>query len=820
MQPATIPHRARSPWLLLALLPWLPAQAALAAAGKAVFVAGEVRVERAAAPAPGLPLAQGDAILTGDIVVTGDASRAQLLMADGARIALRAGSRFQVDELRLPAAVGAPGQARAVDADGRSVTTLLKGGFRTRTGSIGKQDPAAYEVRTPVGVLGIRGTEYVAVLCQAGDCSDAPGVRPGELIRDGLYLGVFSNGIVFRATGQDPLALAPGEFLFIPLDEPGSEVLPAPPPFLLEDGQGELGLPGTPVDGPAPAAPPGAGPQELGDIGSRRAPAGEGPGAGEDGDSAAPDLPVGGTGPDGQPVDLTPGTLPPQSATPLLNDVAFGLGLFADFGTLVGSDSGNEDTILLDAGSLLAFPAQLPSDAGPLTLAFAIGSSASTDLGSASGLSWGRWSGGSLEASINGGGLVSEDLETQSLHWITREPAVEPPVLPVSGAVPFQLIGATTPTDVAGETGVIGGASLAADFTGGSVAMTLAVQINGLAWYAAGSAPLDGGPLFTGAFSSASIGGTLPVTGGFAGFLAEPAGAPGTLTAGLSWSLADLLGERPVLTGVLAFGPGSGQPLPAPQQRRDIAIAGGLQGQLGTLAGVQANQPGDYDINADLDLVRLGGLAAVLDEPLPANYAIGSAGIAESGVDPATLLRWGRWSGGIAEVTDDLGNTIPLDLQQASLHWVTSPNADNPPVLPQSGLATYSLVGATTPTSNAGETGVLGAATFSADFTNQQVESTISLQMGPNTWQATGAGSIGGQAGLPDHQFSGFYEGVLITGPTTDVGFGDFSGFFSGPGASALLPDLPGGAGLTYSLSDSDIVETIQGILIFQSPRD
>lgn len=563
MQSAHTLHRHFSSLLLVVLL-CLPAHATLAAVGKAVFVAGEVLVERAGTPAPGLPLDRGDTLLAGDIVVTGEASRAQLLMADGARVALRAGSRYQVNELELPAAVGAPGQARAVEADGRSIATLLKGGFRTQTGSVGKREPAAYEVRTPVGVLGIRGTEYVAVLCQAGDCSDAPGVRPGELVRDGLYLGVFSNGIVFRSQGQPPRELGPGEFLFIPLDESVMEVLPAAPAFLTEDGHGALLLPGAPPD----AMPPRA----FDDLGTRRAPARDGSDVDGQRDDQAPNLPVGGTGPDGEPIDLTPGTLPPQSAIP--------------------------------------------------------------------------------------------------------------------------------------------------------------------------------------------------------------------------------------------------------PQRRDVAVAAGPFGQAEFLTGVQGNPPEGYELDAGLDLVRFQAPLPDSGVPGPGSFAIGSATTAESGGDGETLLRWGRWSGGIANVTDGLGNTQPLDLQQASLHWVLSPNADDPPVIPQAGSASYSLVGATTPTSNTGESGILGAATFNADFTNQQVQSTISLQMGDNTWDALGSGSIGGQGGLPAHQFSGFYDSVQITGPNNDVGFGEFSGFFSEPGASPQLPNLPGGAGLSYSLSDSDLIETIQGVLIFQSPAD
>jgi hypothetical protein len=812
MQSAPSNDRLLFPQFLLLLLLWSPAQAALAAAGKVLFVAGEVSLERAGAPAPGLPLAQGDSILAGDIVVTGLAARAQLLMADGARVALRASSRYQVDELSLPATVGAPGEARAVAADGRSVATLLKGGFRTQTGSIGKQDPAAYEVRTPVGVLGIRGTEYVAVLCQAGDCNDAPGVRPGELVRDGLYLGVFRNGIVIRQPGQPPRDLGPGEFVFIPLDEPGIETLPGALPFLLEDGHGELDLPGAPAD----ATPPG----QLEDFGARRAPAEDGAGAGPDLGDPLPSLPIGGTGPDGEAVDLTPGLPPPQAGTPLLNDVAFSLASLQGGGVLFGRSAGDEETILLDGTGLLAFPAfgQFGQSPGLATLLRA--TSSNVDTGSVVGLSWGRWSGGSATVTGDAFAAFSQDLAQQSLHWIVHEPATAVPLLPVAGTLSFQVVGSTTPTDAAGQAGQLLGASLAADFTNGTLASTLAVLINGQEWYAAGTAALGSGNQFDGIYASGSIGGTLPVAGAFSGFFSKVAADSEALAAGLAWKLADVLGNRPTITGVLAFAPSPGQPLPPPQARRDIAVAVGDFLDFPFLAGVLANQAADYEVDGNLDLTRLAAPIPLDSLPDTGSFRIGTAEVAESGVDGATLLRWGRWSGGVAQVSNSVGIEVDLDLTQGSLHWVSSPNAAAPPAIPQSGTASYALVGATMPTNNDGQTGLLGSASFVADFTNQQVESQIVLEMGQRQWQAIGLGQIGAQAGVADHQFSGFYDNVQITGPDPGSGFGEFSGFFSGPGASALLPDLPGGVGLSYSLSDSIIGDSIQGILIFQSPRD
>ena len=100
---------------------------AFASAGKLLFVSGSVTIER---PTAALAKA-GDLVEQGDVIATGEKARAQLLMNDGARIALRSGSRFRIDEFSLPAAVTAPVRASTVNDSGRTVSSLLKGGFRT-----------------------------------------------------------------------------------------------------------------------------------------------------------------------------------------------------------------------------------------------------------------------------------------------------------------------------------------------------------------------------------------------------------------------------------------------------------------------------------------------------------------------------------------------------------------------------------------------------------------------------------------------------------------------------------------------------------------
>nr|MDJ0701588.1 FecR family protein [Woeseiaceae bacterium] len=168
--------------ILSSALTLLSSPAAVAQdAGSVTFATGSVTAERE----PPVELAKGDTVLVADSIVTGDAARAQLLMIDGARVAIRPNSRLVVAEYAYtpPATPGTPAVATSDDAS--SVLNLVKGGFRTITGAIGKEDPAAYEVRTAVGVLGIRGTDYSAQLCR-GDCDWAPGVAAGAAIPDGL----------------------------------------------------------------------------------------------------------------------------------------------------------------------------------------------------------------------------------------------------------------------------------------------------------------------------------------------------------------------------------------------------------------------------------------------------------------------------------------------------------------------------------------------------------------------------------------------------------------------------------------------------------
>lgn len=107
------------------------------------------------------PVVRGGEIAAGETVDTAD-GRVQLRFLDGASMSLQPSTRFRVDDYRFSA------QGSKAGDDDRGFFSLLKGGFRTITGLIGKERRAQYRVDTVVATIGIRGTDYSAQLGDAG----------------------------------------------------------------------------------------------------------------------------------------------------------------------------------------------------------------------------------------------------------------------------------------------------------------------------------------------------------------------------------------------------------------------------------------------------------------------------------------------------------------------------------------------------------------------------------------------------------------------------------------------------------------------------
>ncbi len=126
--------------------------AAIISIGQVVWVKGDVQAidsknqKRA--------LQRRSDIYEHDTIVTG-AGTGQIVFTDNSQVVLQKGTTLRIDQY-----VFVPNSPSGDKSGDKYIGSLVKGGFRTITGLISKSNPKAYEVKTPVATIGVRGTDY------------------------------------------------------------------------------------------------------------------------------------------------------------------------------------------------------------------------------------------------------------------------------------------------------------------------------------------------------------------------------------------------------------------------------------------------------------------------------------------------------------------------------------------------------------------------------------------------------------------------------------------------------------------------------------
>jgi len=92
-----------------------------------------------------------------DTLKTDASSQAQIVFTDNSLMTFREGTTFVIDQYSYQP----NSQKKSV---GKYIMNLIEGGFRTITGAIAKSNPDDYQVNTPVATIGVRGTDYAAVV--------------------------------------------------------------------------------------------------------------------------------------------------------------------------------------------------------------------------------------------------------------------------------------------------------------------------------------------------------------------------------------------------------------------------------------------------------------------------------------------------------------------------------------------------------------------------------------------------------------------------------------------------------------------------------
>lgn len=114
-------------------------------------------------------LGEGEALYKGDIITTGEKSFTIIHMIDDSKITIRPETVFALEEYSLE------------EGKESAVLRLFKGGMRAVTGWLAKRNPrSGYRLQTPTAVLGVRGTEFDARLCEEGCADEAQGAERGD----------------------------------------------------------------------------------------------------------------------------------------------------------------------------------------------------------------------------------------------------------------------------------------------------------------------------------------------------------------------------------------------------------------------------------------------------------------------------------------------------------------------------------------------------------------------------------------------------------------------------------------------------------------
>jgi len=106
-------------------------------------------------------LKQGDFVYVNDEILTSARSFAVLQFTDGAKVTVRPDSKLIIETYLYA----------GNDAD-EATLNLVSGGLRVITGAMAKTNPENYKVRTPVALMGVRGTEFSIMLCGDEVCAD------------------------------------------------------------------------------------------------------------------------------------------------------------------------------------------------------------------------------------------------------------------------------------------------------------------------------------------------------------------------------------------------------------------------------------------------------------------------------------------------------------------------------------------------------------------------------------------------------------------------------------------------------------------------
>ena len=166
------------------------------AAGVVQLVSGEVQQTTPAGQKH--TIQKGDTLNEGDTLSSSPKATAKIKMSDGGLITMRPDTQFKIDNYKFNG---------KQDGSEQSFFSLVKGGFRSVTGLIGKLHKKSYRVVTPTAILGIRGTDHEILFV-------APGSDLAKLSAVGTYDKV-NSGATTLTNDKGTVAILPKQMGYV-----------------------------------------------------------------------------------------------------------------------------------------------------------------------------------------------------------------------------------------------------------------------------------------------------------------------------------------------------------------------------------------------------------------------------------------------------------------------------------------------------------------------------------------------------------------------------------------------------------------------------
>lgn len=128
-------------------------------------------------------ITDGTQIFEGDIIETDAKGAVNIKFADDSTFAVSENARMSVDDFSF----------NAQDQSGTTGLSILRGVFMFTSGLIGREDPDAVKLETPVGSIGIRGTIIGGHITEGGEGSQISVIEGAIVVRNGTGEQILSQ---------------------------------------------------------------------------------------------------------------------------------------------------------------------------------------------------------------------------------------------------------------------------------------------------------------------------------------------------------------------------------------------------------------------------------------------------------------------------------------------------------------------------------------------------------------------------------------------------------------------------------------------------